>query len=110
DQIDDAAIPVEARAEVEDEVAADHAHEAFGGGAVEAVLALQLTDQLGIDAAGAAVLLRDVASRPGRPARAAAGLAAAGPADPRRRLDGVPAEAGDHQVHGPARRCLDHDE
>ena len=109
DQVDDAAVPEEALAEVERErSSSDHAHEALGGGRSKPYW--RSSWRISSGSMPRAPRYLSATSPAGRRLGPRSGLAAAGAADPRRRVDGRALEAGDHQLDRPAGRGLDDDE
>src|SRR5262249_62370149 len=58
DQLDHGAVTEEALSEVEHDIAPHHLDEALVGRLVEAIELLELSDELGIEAAGPAILAR----------------------------------------------------
>ena len=108
DQVDHALIAEVAGAEVELQILLQHLEEALVGGLVEAVQTLDLLDEFGIEALGAAVAGALAAAR--RSPATALHLAAAGPADARGRLDRPALDLRDQLLDRPARRRLhDHE-
>ena len=106
DKIDHAVVAEEAGAEVEPHVLAHHVQEALQRRLVEAVLLLQPLDQLGVEAAGAAVLagvgaLRDVELALG------SHLAGPGAGNARRGAYRAAGKLRDRLLHRPAGRDLD---
>ena len=106
-QVDHPAVAEEALAKVEADIVPQHHEEALAHRLVEAELALESLDQLGIEPLGATILAGDAA------AALAAGVddvGGAGAADPRGEVDAGAFDGGDELLDGPARRRLDDEE